>query len=52
MMLSMRQQMMLMATNNASTDEMHELTDGMEITAIVSPDAPPPLVDSSDTDNE
>ena len=30
----------------------NELTDGMEITAIVSPDAPPPLVDSSDTDNE
>ena len=30
----------------------NELTDGMEITAIVSPDGPPPLVDSSDTDNE
>ena len=30
----------------------NELTDGMEITAIVSPDGPPPLLDSSDTDNE
>ena len=30
----------------------NELTDGMQITATVSPDEPPPLVDSSDTDNE
>ena len=30
----------------------NELTDGMEITAIVSPDGPPSLIDSSDTDNE
>ena len=30
----------------------NEFTDGMEITAIVSPDGPSPLVDSSDTDNE
>ncbi len=30
----------------------NELTDGMEITAIVSPDGPPSLLDSSDTDND
>ena len=30
----------------------NELTDGMEITAIVSPDGPSPLVDSSDTDDQ
>ena len=34
------------------TFRKNELTDGMEITAIVSPDGPPPLLDSSDTDNE
>lgn len=30
----------------------HELTNGMEVTAFVSPDGPSLLVDSSDTDNE
>ena len=34
------------------TFRKNELTDGMEITVRVSPDGPPPLVDSSDTDNE
>ena len=30
----------------------NELTNGMEVTALVSPDGPSLLVDSSDTDNE